>query len=144
MTQSEPISSVAAQQLLPRPSKPTIVFDGACGMCRRTMRMVDAFDWLSAFAQQPYDEAVVRYPQVERRQLDEGIRVLFADGSVVVGIDAVRSIAMRTPLGALLAWTLYLPPVRWLGARAYRSIAARRRRDAGQACRLDDRPATRI
>ncbi len=63
----------------------------------------------------------------------------FADGSVTLGADAVRSAAMRTPLGALVAWPLYVPGLHRLGTLAYGAIAARRRRRGG-ACALPARP----
>ena len=93
------------------------------------MRMVRATDWLGSFDHMAYDEAIRHFPQVSRDLLDEGIRVLFPDSSVVIGIEAVRSIAIRTPLGALPALLLYIPPVRRLGDSVYRAIAARRASD---------------
>jgi hypothetical protein len=47
----------------------------------------------------------------------------------------VRSIMMRTPLGALVGWLLYVPPARALANRLYCAIAARRH----TSCRLHPR-----
>lgn len=113
----------------PAVRRPVVVYDSHCGMCRRTMRMVRACDWLGSFDHMAYDDAIRYFPQVSRELLDAGIRVLFPDGSVTVGIEAVRSIAVRTPLGFVPGLLLYLPPVRRAGDRAYRAIAARRNRD---------------
>lgn len=103
-----------------------VIFDDTCRMCTRSARLVRAFDWLHRLDTIGFTQAVVLHPDVAARELDEGLRVRFPDGSMTIGIDAVRSIAIRTPLGALVAWLLYVPPVRALGARLYAWVAARR------------------
>lgn len=109
-----------------------VVFDDTCGICQRAVRFVKAFDWLRRFHFEGYSTAFSMFPEIAGTDMDEGVRARFPDGSVAVGIDAVRSIAMRTPLGALVAWTLYIPPIRWVGRKAYCWIAERRH----TACRL--------
>ena len=115
---------------------PIVVYDDACGFCTRSVRALTGLDWLGRLDRLGYSVAVERFPEVSRGLLDEGLRVRFADGSVTVGIDAVRSALVRTPLGVLPAALLYLPPVRAVGARVYRFVAARRRRDL--ACPVPD------
>ncbi|MCW2973774.1 MAG: hypothetical protein JWN72_2047 [Thermoleophilia bacterium] len=113
---------------------PTVVFDGGCSYCRRQERRIRALDWTRSFETLAYDRAVARWPEVGRGALGDGLRVRFPDGSVTVGIDAVRSIAIRLPLFVLPALLLWLPPVRTLGAVAYRWVAANRRRDDDSSC----------
>lgn len=108
---------------------PTVVFDGGCVYCRRQERRIRLLDWTRAFETLPYDRAAQRWPEVRRGALGDGLRVRFPDGSVTVGIDAVRSIAIRLPLLTLPALLLWVPPIRALGAAAYRVVAANRRRD---------------
>jgi hypothetical protein len=103
------------------------------------MRMLRALDWLRRLDRLGYSEAVVRYPELGRGALGDGLRVRFPDGSVALGVDAVRSAAIRTPLGALVAWPLYLPGLHGIGARLYARVAARRMA-LGGACEL---PAAR-
>lgn len=110
----------------PTVAVPTVVFDGGCAYCRRQERRVRRLDWLGRFATLDYDSAVEAWPEVARGALGDGLRVRFPDRSVTVGIDAVRSIAVRLPLTALPALLLWLPPLRWLGGRVYRLVAARR------------------
>jgi predicted DCC family thiol-disulfide oxidoreductase YuxK len=114
----------------------TVVFDGGCQYCRRQERRIRRLDWTHAFESMPYDTAVEHWPEVARGTLGDGLRVRFPDGSVTIGIDAVRSIAIRLPLMALPALLLWIPPLRALGAVAYRFVAARRLRDAddGASC----------
>ncbi len=118
--------------------RPIVVYDDTCGMCRRSVRWVRRLDWLRRLDDLGYSEAVVRYPEIGRGQLGDGLRVRFASGDVALGVDAVRSIAIRTPLGALGAWALYLPGLHALGARGYAELA-RRRRPEGAACPLPRR-----
>jgi hypothetical protein len=99
------------------------------------MRMLRALDWLRRLDRLGYSQAVDRYPEIGRGALGEGLRVRFPDGSVTLGVDAVRSAAIRTPLGALGAWTLYVPGVHGIGARLYARLAARRMA-LGGACEL--------
>ena len=120
--------------------RPTVVYDDTCGMCRRSVRWVRRLDWLRRLDDMGYSQAVGRYPEVGRGALGDGLRVRFDDGSVALGVDAVRSIAIRTPLGALGAWALYVPGLHALGTRGYAAIAARRRPE-GAACPLPARYA---
>lgn len=118
-------------------TRPTVVFDGGCGFCRRQERRIRRLDWMRRFDTRTYDEAVLEWPEVGRGTLGDGLRVRFADGSVTVGIDAVRSIAVRLPLTALPGLLLWLPGIHQLGRFGYGFVAKRRRRDAtDDACAL--------
>lgn len=105
------------------------MFDGGCAFCRRQERLIGRLDWLHRFDTVPYGAAVQVWPEVARGTLGDGLRVRFPDGTVTVGIDAVRSIAVRMPLTALPALLLWLPGFRHLGDVLYRYVARRRKRD---------------
>jgi predicted DCC family thiol-disulfide oxidoreductase YuxK len=112
-----------------------MVYDDSCAFCTRSMRLLGALDWLRRVDRLGYSLAVDRYPEVGRGALGEGLRMRYPDGSVAVGVDAVRAAGIRTPVGALVSWPLYLPVIHGLGARAYRFIAARRMA-LGGSCEL--------
>lgn len=112
-------------------TRPTVVFDGGCAFCRKQERRIQRLDWLGRFDTMPYDAAVIGWPEVGRGTLGDGLRVRFPDETVTVGIDAVRSIAVRLPLTALPALLLWVPGLRWIGAQAYGFVAARRLRLRG-------------
>lgn len=120
------------QSLAVPPTRTLVVFDDTCRMCTRSVRFVQAFDWLRRFQYAGFSTAATALPEVAQSELDEGIRVRHRDGSITIGIDAVRSIMMRTPLGVLVGWLLYVPPIRAVGDRVYRFVAARR----GTSCRI--------
>jgi predicted DCC family thiol-disulfide oxidoreductase YuxK len=104
----------------------TVIFDGGCGFCRASVRLVDRFDWFGRFAQMPFDRAMDEYPASSSWMLESGLRVAFPDGSATIGVDAVRSIMVRTPLGVPFGLMLYLPGVHALARRVYRWVASRR------------------
>jgi hypothetical protein len=57
---------------------------------------------------------------------DEEIKLW--DGTCLYGgFDAIRVLLEQTPVGFLWARGLALPGVHWLGVRAYRSVARRRK-----------------
>lgn len=118
-------------------TRPTVVFDGGCSFCRRQEHRVRRLDWLGRFDTRTYDEALVDWPEVGRGTLGDGLRVRFPDSTATVGIDAVRSIAVRLPLTMLPALLLWLPGIYQLGRVGYGIMAKRRRRDA-----VDDACAT--
>jgi hypothetical protein len=98
------------------------------------MRVVRRFDWLRRLGHMSHGEAARIFPEIDTGELEAGLRVRFPDGSLNVGVDAVRSIALRTPLGFVPALLLFLPGVHWLGARAYGWVAQRRYRLSGSTC----------
>ena len=101
--------------------RPLVVYDDSCAFCTRSVRLLRRLDWLRRLDDEGYSTAAERYPELGRGALGEGLRVRFADGSVTLGADAVRSAAMRTPLGALVAWPLYVPGLHGIGTAAYRA-----------------------
>lgn len=118
--------------------RPAVVFDGGCSFCRRQERRIARLDWRGRFDTVPYESAVQVWPEVARGTLGDGLRVRFPDGTVMVGIDAVRSIAVRLPLTLLPGLLLWVPGLHRLGDLGYRLVAARRVRGAGDddACAL--------
>jgi predicted DCC family thiol-disulfide oxidoreductase YuxK len=56
----------------------------------------------------------------------EALQLVELDGQIYGGFDAVRRVLQLLPLTFLWAPYLGLPPVKALGDRAYRYVAARR------------------
>lgn len=111
----------------------TLLFDGGCGFCRRSLAVLRRFD--------PYgrietidanDSAAVRarFPSLPDLDLDRAMFAIDARGRIFRGFDAFRAALWSCPLLAPLAWTWYVPGVRSIGSRLYDWIA-RHRRDFG-------------
>lgn len=104
----------------------TCYFDGTCGLCQRSRRVLEALDWLGSL--RFVDQSAVspeRLP-VSVAIANSGMPMTTGDGRVYVGFPAVRRALMRTPLGMIVAWPLYLPGLSQIGTRAYGMIAANR------------------
>lgn len=106
-----------------------VYFDGACGMCRRSVRWLRRLDWLGRL--EAADSTSLKDDElpVSRERSLEGMPMRTRSGRVLVGFPAVRRALLQTPLGALPAIALYLPGVSHLGDRCYREIARRRSRE---------------
>jgi predicted DCC family thiol-disulfide oxidoreductase YuxK len=116
----------------------TCYYDGDCGMCRGTVRRLRRLDWLGHLRFIDMLSVPESQLPVKLAQAMQGMPMRTADGRVLVGFPAVRRALSRTPLGAPLAWILYLPGLRSLGAPVYNFIARNRRRDS--ACSIRPQP----
>jgi predicted DCC family thiol-disulfide oxidoreductase YuxK len=112
----------------------TVVFDGSCGICTRTiaaMRRLDILgrlriadvrvDWVQLAAAYPFLNA-------EACLTDMHVIVARKDGEfpVETGFDAYRSIGWVLPIAWPLLPLLYVPGVPFVGRRVYRFVASRR------------------
>jgi predicted DCC family thiol-disulfide oxidoreductase YuxK len=108
----------------------TILYDGDCGLCQRTIAVVRQLDLLGAVeirnALTEWPELSRRFPGLTQDACLADMHGVTASGRVVVGFDTYRALAWVLPLGWLLLPSLYLPGVRPIGRRVYRAIAARR------------------
>lgn len=103
-------------------------FDGLCGMCRRTTRMLRSLDWQNRLVFEDFTKLDAAQMPVLYEQAMLGMPLRTVDGRVLVGYPAIRRALMQTPLGALVAWILYLPGVSWIGRRVYNWVARNRKR----------------
>lgn len=118
-----------------------VLYDGNCGLCRRTMAVLGVFDWLQSLRPvNALDRAAVEAECLG--ELDDA--VLMQDmhtawrgaggWGVAKGYAAYQTIAWRVPLLWPLLPVLYLPPVAAIGQRIYRRVADSR------ACRVPSAP----
>ena len=114
----------------PAVGKGVVLYDGDCGFCQQSVRLLKALDW---FRQLHFQSArdVDHLPASEvpldpQKMLDE-MHLLTPDRKTAyAGFTAFRWIAWRLPLTAPLAPLLYFPGVLPLGSRAYRWVARNR------------------
>lgn len=107
----------------------TVLFDGSCPMCRRTMRCLRLLNWscrLEPQSMREWDMVHARFPELVMADCEKDMHAVDAHGRVFRGYRAYQSIAWRLPLIAPLAWILWLPPISTMGSRIYRRVADRR------------------
>jgi predicted DCC family thiol-disulfide oxidoreductase YuxK len=119
----------------------TCFFDGACGMCRRTVRILRRFDWLSRLEFADLTTTPPDQLPVDPLLAMRGMPMRTRDGRTLVGFPAVRRALLQTPVGFLPALLLYLPGVSHLGRRVYNSIAASRARDVCDVTKPSNNPS---
>lgn len=108
-----------------------MVYDGNCGLCTTSMRLVRWLDWLARIEYldaQDWTRVAARYPQLDREAVLGLIHVVQRNGQIRVGYAGVRALVRDLPLLAWLYPLLYLPGVTWLGPRIYGWVAANRYR----------------
>lgn len=105
-------------------------YDGACGMCVRSTRILRRLDW---FGRLSFQDLTALPPDQLPVDLDRALRGMpmrTGDGRVLVGFPAIRRALRRTPIGFIPAVALYLPLVSSIARFFYERIAAGRSREA--------------
>jgi predicted DCC family thiol-disulfide oxidoreductase YuxK len=121
-------------------SRPVLIYDGECALCRRQVARLRRWARPGALAVLDLADPSVpeRFPDLDRARLLTAMHLVNPDGRVAVGAEAaVRALASRPVLGRL-ARVYYVPGIRWLADRAYAFVARRRARGTGDACRTGD------
>jgi predicted DCC family thiol-disulfide oxidoreductase YuxK len=111
----------------------TCFFDGVCGLCRRTRRVLSALDWLRALDWVDFTTLPPEQMPVPLDQALAGMPMRTSNGRILLGFPAVRRALRRTPVGLVPALLLHMPGVSWLGRITYNRIAASRAR----ACHVE-------
>jgi predicted DCC family thiol-disulfide oxidoreductase YuxK len=107
----------------------TVLFDGGCPVCRRTVRTLHRIDWLHRlqFADATDAERRRRFaPGLTEAQVLVQMYAVDPAGRQFGGFDAVLRIARVIPLMWPILVVGSLPGIRQLGHRLYRMIAANR------------------
>ncbi|HVZ15976.1 MAG TPA: DCC1-like thiol-disulfide oxidoreductase family protein [Terriglobales bacterium] len=109
-----------------------LLYDGACGFCRRTARLVAPLDWFRMIIPRDvvreWPTLQVDFPSLQMDACLKDMHVIRSDGQITRGFDAYRSLTWVLPAMWPILPLLYLPPVRWLGWKIYRQLADNRRR----------------
>jgi predicted DCC family thiol-disulfide oxidoreductase YuxK len=124
------------QKLMSRfegPKTYALVFDGTCGLCDRTIAVLESVDllhrvdFLNTVKQWP--EIEKQFPELDRERAHTEMHVRSPRGQITTGFYAYRCLAWALPLGWLLLPFLYLPGVGWLGSHFYGVVSSRRSRN---------------
>lgn len=124
---------------------PVLIYDGDCGFCttavrfglRRVRPRCTAVPWQSLGA------AELAALGVTRERAEHEALWVTPSGAVHGGVQAVAKALLSAPGGGwpVAGALLTLPPQRWLGAAAYRLVAANRHRLPGGAAACAVPPA---
>lgn len=114
----------------------TLLYDGGCGLCSRTVflvRAVDLFGWVRTLDVMTEWHVIARlHPGLSQDACLEEMHLLGGSGEVHTGFSTYRQLAWRLPLlWPTLPW-LYVPGVPWLGRKIYAEVARRRTRGVCQ------------
>ncbi len=116
-----------------------VLFDGSCGLCRRSVTMVRMFDWLHRVHVVDFHDASVRKrwaPDTPLASLERAMHVRLPSGTFDTGFRGFRTLATQLPLLWPLVPLLFLPGMAVPGERMYNAVASRRMRCSNGVCRL--------
>src|SRR2546426_652421 len=118
-------------------TRPTLIYDGECGFCQRSVDLLRRWDREHRIALVPFqDEARVAAfdvplpalaPANTRPSAAMHLVLPPPDGRVFAGADAVPQLLRLLPGKRWLAWGFHIPGVPPLARRLYAWIARRRR-----------------
>jgi predicted DCC family thiol-disulfide oxidoreductase YuxK len=109
-----------------RTERVTLIYDGECGLCRRAVDRVRAWDRSGRFTYVAFQDPAVERFGIALPALAAAMHLVLPDGRVFAGADAVPQILRRLPGKGWLAWMFVVPGVLPVARRAYRRIAERR------------------
>ena len=112
----------------------TVVFDGECGFCQRSIRLGRELDWLHRIDWRPRLEPGLKekFPKLNDQDTQNRMISMHPNGTLRGGFYAIRDIALHFPLTFLPALFLFIPGVSLLGVPVYAWISKNRHRFAGK------------
>lgn len=113
------------------PSKPayTVVYDGDCKLCRRSVDTLAKWDRRGALDIIPSQvrEVRSRFPWIPENAFDESLQVVRnSDGKTWQGAAAVEELMKAVQGGKRLAWLFAIPFARPVAEKLYRWFAGNR------------------
>lgn len=117
----------------------TVLYDGQCGLCRRSIFTLSILDWMHVLRYMDFRNTYVREkeaPGMTEALLDKAMHIRLANGHYMKGFDAFRRMTHVLPPLWLLAPFLYIPGIPQLGRVFYAKIAANRQKCDHESCGL--------
>lgn len=109
------------------PTRPTLIYDGECGICRRAVTLLKRWDREHKLHYVPFqDGATVSRFGVALPALAAAMHLVLPDGRVYPGADAVPELLRLFPGKRWLAPLFAIPGLRPLARRIYAWVALRR------------------
>lgn len=114
----------------PVPSGWTLVYDGDCNFCQRSVALIRRWDRRGALRCLPFqsDAELAALPAIPRSALEQAMHLVAPDGRVFAGAAAAPETLRLMPGGRPLAWLFGLPGVPFVARRVYQLVARNRHR----------------
>lgn len=111
-------------------AKLTVLFDGACGLCRASVARLRRMDRGGRIELLDLHDpsAAVRFPQVNREEAMRLMQAVDAQGRVFSGVDAWARVGLVLPGWKLVAWLLLVPGIHFIARQVYAWVARNRYR----------------
>jgi predicted DCC family thiol-disulfide oxidoreductase YuxK len=119
----------------------TVLFDGSCGLCQRTVNIIRRIDLRHRVeiidALNDWETVAKRYPTLTQDQCMLTMHAVDDKGAVTTGFFAYRRLCALIPMWWPMFPFLFIPPVPAVGQAVYQKVADRRFRNG---CGINDRP----
>lgn len=118
----------------------TLIFDGECGICGRSVAWVEARDGNGEIECIPYQSPSVpqRFPQISLEEMQSAMQLVAPDGTRWEGARAVEELLTLLPRWRVVAALFRVPGARVLARMGYRLVARNRRQlGCGTHCSVD-------
>ncbi len=119
----------------------TLIYDGECGICRRSVRWVQERDREERIELVPYQDPTVpeRFPEIPRDDMERAMQLVARDGARWEGARALEEILAILPGWRVAAPLFRIPGVRRVAGWIYRWVATNRRHlGCGEHCPLSE------
>ncbi len=116
---------------------PTVLYDGHCVFCRRSVQRLQRWTPPGRFAWVSFrEEGVLEgLPQVSAPECEKALQLVTVEGEVLAGMAAVVEVLKVRWWGSILRWIYLLPGIGIILDAVYTFIARNRFRIAGRdAC----------
>lgn len=101
-------------------------YDGDCGLCRSTVRILARLDWLKALRWVPFQELETPPSGLSWGDLDNAAYLRTGGGRLWTGFYAMRHLCLRIPFLLPMVPILWFPGASLIGPRIYRWVANNR------------------
>jgi len=108
------------------PERATVIYDGECGLCRKAVGRLQAWDRERRLEYVAFQDPAVHRFGIALPALAAALHIVLPDGKTFAGADAAPHLLRRLPGKRWLAALFALPGVLPVARRVYRRIAERR------------------
>jgi len=125
---------VTKRSLVPRREPWTLIYDGFCPLCTRTMVIIDALDITEQLRyidfERDWTGVAVIAPSLTIDDARRAIHAVSPNGDIYRGYYGFKRLSRRLPVLLPAAIVMAIPGVDWLGVKVYDEVARRRGRTA--------------